>query len=79
MASLYLCPVVCVEQKFMRIFVRLSLEAEGIVTMIGPVVVRRDDSIGAAEAAIRVRHATTAQQCNSTTGEIEQGGGSRRI
>jgi hypothetical protein len=42
-------------QKFMRIFVRLSLEAEGIETMIGPVVVRREDTIGAAEAKIGVR------------------------
>lgn len=41
------------KKKFMRIFVRLSLEAEGIETMIGPVVVRRDDTIGAAEAAIQ--------------------------
>ena len=39
----------------MRIFVRLTLEAEDIETMIGPVVVRRDDTIGAAEHAIQVR------------------------
>lgn len=41
------------KKKFMRIFVRLTLEAEGIETMIGPVVVRRDDTIGAAETAIQ--------------------------